>query len=256
MTLTPIEQRQVDFYGQSVTAVLADDRQIYVSLAEMCDILGVDRRSQRRRIRNNELLEEGYKLVPMETAGGVQEVAAVDLDTVPLWLSGIQTSAVREEIRPDLVNFIRNVKRLVAEAFKSGELNLDNDFEALLQTDSPAVQAYKMLKAQMQLARQQIILESRMATVENRLDQIEAKLGDPDRKIDDAQAQRISDAVKALAMALSEKYGGNRFGQVYGEMYRRYSIPGYRELPAAKFDGCMAWLREWYGQVSDDSLPF
>lgn len=34
-----------------------------------------------------------------------------------------------------------------------------------------------------------------------------------------------------------------------GEVYRRYNITGYKQLPLAKFGDCMGWLNEWRGSL-------
>lgn len=59
--VVPVEQKSVDFYGDELTAVRAEDGQVYVSIRHMCAALGIDRRGQMRRIRDNEVLAEGYK---------------------------------------------------------------------------------------------------------------------------------------------------------------------------------------------------
>lgn len=59
--LTVIDQREVELYGDMVTAIRADDGEIYVSLRQMCDVLGLSRQAQVRRIKRQEILAEGYK---------------------------------------------------------------------------------------------------------------------------------------------------------------------------------------------------
>jgi hypothetical protein len=87
---------------------------------------------------------------------------------------------------------------------------------------SPAAVAYRMAAAVMRLARQQLLLEAqqeahadRLADHERRLEAVEATLGDPERIITPAQATRISQAVKAIAMKLGERSGRNEYGGVY-----------------------------------------
>jgi len=54
-------------------------------------------------------------------------------------------------------------------AFYDDQLTADPDFDSLLKTDSEAVQAYQMLQALVKLARQQILLESRLNTHDTQL---------------------------------------------------------------------------------------
>ena len=58
--------------------------------------------------------------------------------------------------------------------------------------------------------------------------------------------------VKAVAMSLSAQTGGNEYGGVYGELYRRYSITSYKQLPANKFAEAINWLNQWRESLDGD----
>ena len=57
-------------------------------------------------------------------------------------------------------------------------------------------------------------------------------------------------------MALSKKSGRNEYGAVYGEFYRKFGIPSYRELPARRFEEAMRFLTDWYQTLTGEELPF
>ena len=61
--LQPIEQKNVEMYGDTVTAVRLPDKQIYVVVAHMCDALGIDTQGQTRRMRNHAVLKDGLTWV-------------------------------------------------------------------------------------------------------------------------------------------------------------------------------------------------
>ena len=69
------------------------------------------------------------------------------------------------------------------------------------------------------------------------------------------QASQISQAVKTVAMKLSKASGRNEYGGVYGELYRKFGITSYKQLPAAKFDEAISWMNEWRESIEGDS-PF
>ena len=254
--LQPIEQKEVDFYGDELTAVRADDNQVYVSVSQMCGALGIDPQAQTRRIRRHDILADGFKgVAKLATPGGRQTGYVLRVDLVPLWLSGIRASAVNEEVQPKLRRFQQEAAKVLWEAFQEGRLTADPTFTELLQTDSPAVQAYKTFQALTKLARNQVLLEAKVETHEKRLEAIEAQLGDPGQHVTPDQASQISQAVKAVALAYGKQTGRNEFGAVYGEMYRKFGITGYKQLPAGKFNACMAWLTEWH-QTLTGSAPF
>ena len=66
---------------------------------------------------------------------------------------------------------------------------------------------------------------------------------------------QLSQAVKTVAMKLSKASGRNEYGGVYGELYRKFGITSYKQLPAAKFDEAMSWLNEWRESI-EGGVPF
>ena len=264
--LAPAEQKTVIFYEDNITVVVVDEkgqRQIYVPLRPMSELLGVNWASQTRRLQNDPVLSAVTESVLVMTAGGQQEMTAIPLDYLQGWLFGINASRVREDIRDRVVRYQRECYQVLHEAFREGRLAGDPAFSELLrQASAEVVEAYQMAQAMVRLARNQIMLEARLDSQdyliedhEQRLEQIEGVLGAPDRHIAPEQASRISQAVKAVAHELGKRTGRNEYGGVYGELYRRYGINSYKELPAAKYDDAMDWLNEWLQSLIQDS-PF
>jgi hypothetical protein len=264
--LIVIEQKEVAFYEDSLMAVRGEDGQIYVAVGQMCRALGLNERSQRRKIQNHGILSEGYTRGDISTppsadgrGGGLQRSVLIRVDLIPLWLSGIELGKVSEEMRPKMERFQRESAKVLWEAFQNGRLTADLAFEELLQSDSPAAQAYKMLQAMMQLARNQVLLESKLlehdATLEThgqRIEELEASIGNEDRYISREQASRVSQAVRGIGLLLTKQSGSSEYGRVYGELYRKFEISAYRELPASKYDEAMKWLNEWRQSLVDD----
>lgn len=170
--------------------------------------------------------------------------------------------ARKDDIKDKLIQYQKEAAKVLWEAFQEGRLTADPTFDELLQTDSEAVQAYKMLQALVKLARNQILLESQLETHtsqladhEKRLEQVEITLGDPGRHVSPDQASQFSQGVKAVAHAM----GGHdkHYQAVYGEMYRKFGITSYKLLPAAKFQEAMTWLTGWYGEgTGSKNIPF
>lgn len=261
--LSVVEQKEVSFYDDALTAVRGDDNRVYVSIRHMCEALGIDHNAQQQRIRRQTILNNGRRACKLHALGkrSTQTNYVLRVDLIPLWLSGIRTSAVDEAVRPKLERFQEEAAAVLWEAFQEGRLTADSSFDDLLRTESDAVQAYKTAAAIMKLARTQIMLEARLENSEtqlvdheNRLEQIETQLGSS-RTITPDQATAISQAVKTIARALGQQTGRNEYGGVYGELYRRYRIPSYRELPASKYDDAINWLSDWLESLTGDN-PF
>ncbi len=255
------EQKEVLFYDDALTAVRGSDGRVYVSIRQMCQALGLNAQAQTRRIQRQPILNDGYwGVAMMATPGGMQKTQVLRVDLVPLWLSGIDTGRVNDEIRPKLIRFQKEAATVLWEAFQEGRLTMNTPFDELLsQMDNEAVQAYKIAQAVMKLAQNQILMEARLIgridDHEQRLEALEAQAQSPKHAVTEDQASQISQAVKTVAIALGKQTKRNEFGAVYGEMYRKFGVTSYKLLPAGKFEEAMAWLSDWYGQLTDDA-PF
>lgn len=251
--LTVVEQKEVTFYDDALTAVQASDSRVYVSVRHMCQALGIDDQGQRQRINRHNVLMRGLMVCKIHTIQGERDTHVLRVDLVPLWLSGIRTSTVNEKVRPKLEKFQEEAADVLWEAFQEGRLTAEPTLEDLLKSDSPAAQAYQMAQAIMQMARQQLLLESRIDDHESRLEIIETQMSAPDHAISESQAMQISQAVKAVAMAMPKP----NFGSVYGQLYREYEITSYKNLPANKFKDAMNFLTEWFVRLTgDENVPF
>ena len=259
--LTSVEQKSVDFYGDDLTAVRTNDGRIYTSLTQMCKALGLNVRGQSQRVDRHTVLSRGKGVCKIHTPGGEQSVNVLRVDLVPLWLSGVRASMVNEDVRPKLEKFQEEAAAVLWEAFQEGRLTTDLAFETLLQEDTDAVQAYKMAMAIVKLAKQQILLDGRVGDAELRLEDVEERLTTIEEQftgqdaVTEVQASQISQAVKAVALALGKQSGRNEFGACYGEVYRKFNVTSYKMVPRRKFDEVMAFLTEWHQSLVGDA-PF
>ena len=206
----------------------------------------------RRRIERHTVMQDGLMVAMMATIKGERPSHILRVDLVPLWLSGVDAARVKDEIRARLEQYQREAAKVLWEAFQEGRLSVDPTFEELLQQDTDAVQAYKMALAIVKLARNQILMESRLDAHDERLAQLEAQLGQPERVVTGEQASQISQAVKAVAHVLTARTGRNEYGGVYGELYRQFGVTSYKLLPAKRFEEVMAWLTTWFQDLTDD----
>lgn len=261
--LVPIEEKEVEFYGDEITAVRAANGIVYIPIRPICRLLDINWDGQRRRIlRDPVLAEEAKGVVVTTTPGGSQEMTCLPLDIISGFLFGINANRVKPKLRERVILFQKECYKVLAEAFQEGRLTADPILDELLKSDTDAVQAYKMLQAMVKLARNQVLLEAQLETHstklidhEQRLEEIESSLGDTGRNVTPDQASQVSQAVKAVAIALGKQTKKNEFGAVYGELYRKFGITSYKLLSASRFEEAMKFLTEWHqGLVGD--VPF
>ncbi|MBK8129460.1 MAG: hypothetical protein IPK53_11360 [bacterium] len=57
--LVPVQQKEVEFYGDELTAVKVENGRVYVSIRHMCESLAIDTQGQTQRIDRHSILSEG-----------------------------------------------------------------------------------------------------------------------------------------------------------------------------------------------------
>ncbi|EIJ30050.1 antirepressor N-terminal domain protein [Bifidobacterium longum subsp. longum 44B] len=88
---------QVPFHGDTIEAVAKNDTWM-ASLRRMCENLGVDYKTQARKLKE----KKWAVVVIMPTTGSdgkTYEMAMIDRRTMTMWLAGINPSKVKPELR-------------------------------------------------------------------------------------------------------------------------------------------------------------
>ena len=107
--LLPREQQTITFYGQPIVVVRLPDGRPGVVLRYICENLRLATTGQVTRIQRTEAIADDLVYSYVETDGGPQKMAVLILRAVPFWLAGIDPKRVREEIRPDIIRYQREV---------------------------------------------------------------------------------------------------------------------------------------------------
>ncbi|MCB8980734.1 MAG: hypothetical protein H6657_25265 [Ardenticatenaceae bacterium] len=264
--LVPIEEKTVHFYDDEIKLVVVqegDKQQAYVPLRPICDFLGVTWSPQLRRVDRDPILAEVATSVTVTVteAGQRGQMLCLPIDFLNGWLFGINATRVKPAVKDRLLRYQRECYQVLAQAYTGNSAAEESP------TMSALAQVREMGLAIVRMAEEQMEFERRLTTTETRLEQAAVVYGDltkrvktleerlaPGAVVTEEQASRISQAVKAVAIALGKQTGRNEFGGVYGEMYRRYDITGYKMLPVAKFEACMAWLSEWYQNLTGETF--
>jgi len=107
--LVPIEQQTILFYGKPLVVVRLPDRRPAIVLRHICDNLQLEPTSQVRRIKRTEAIADDLVYTQIQTDGGPQIMPTLVLRAAPFWLAGIDPKRVREEIRPEILRYQREV---------------------------------------------------------------------------------------------------------------------------------------------------
>jgi hypothetical protein len=266
--VVPIRQQIVDFYGDAIVAGQTADATIYVPLRPICEALGLDWSGQAQRIRRDEVLADAQVTVLVKTSGGDQRMLALPLDLLPGWLFGISTTRVKPELAPKIARYRRECFRVLWDAFKADILPA----EPAPSGASGAALALEFAEAITALARQQLAIEGRLAGVEGRVDTmadylrgyivraeqrvdaLELRLSEG-ATISEAEAAELALHVKTVAAALEAEGRTNGYQRVYSELYRRFRIAGYKNLPRARYQEALTWLDTWHQELEGRGTP-
>lgn len=264
----PLPQRIVPFYGDDLAAVQIPDGTIFVLFGRLCDNLDLVQQAQARRAQRHAVLSEGLVSLTVQTSGGPQTVQCLRIDLLPLWLSGVQVTRVKESLHEQLVRYQREAAFVLWEAFK-GQILIeekavepaagDQGLAQLQQIAEMGRAITAMAEQQIEIQRQQQQLAERLnragqvvkamrgdvRDVQVRLGVLEEKLH-PGAFITEEQAAEVSNVVKALAEFLTGKERAkNHYQGIFGELYRRYGVSSYKIIRVEQYESVLAFLEDW-----------
>jgi hypothetical protein len=275
--LVPRAERVVDFYGDQITVALVGEEDLFVPLRTLTEYMGLSWSPQRRRVERDEVLARKVRMLTIHGADGrPREMTCLPLEMLPGWLFGLTVSKVKPELAPKLQRYREECFKILWREFQA-EIAQRQPAAAMR---SPLAQVREMGLAIAHLAEQQMALEGRvdyidgtvtvlstrveraderLARTDERLDkaaqivgQIQQRLGTIERKLEpgapiaDEQAAEISNRVKAIAQALSQKDPSkNHYQAIFGELYRRFRISSYKSVPQDRYADVIAFLDDW-----------
>lgn len=248
------QQPRVTFYGEDILAALElEPNETYVPIGGMCQVLGLARAAEERRVRAHALLAAGARELEVEHEDGTTERAlCLPVDLLPLWLAGLDAAQVREELRPRLELFQREAASTLWQSFRPQGFGPRDALVPERHQQTPAESAYVGALTQATLARHQMLIER----------QLDARAaydgGDPfgaGGGVDDPQAELLARAVRRVALAAQERTRRNEYPGMYSGLYRQFGIASYRRMPPSRLHEALEWLDRWRGDLMGEPEP-
>ena len=119
-----LEVKEVTFNNVNLLGIKIENGRVFTSIKRFCDDLGLIKHTKQiDKIKNDEVLKEGYSVLGLPTNGGIQEVSCIDIDFLAAWLTSISSKHCKEEVRPLLLEFKKKASRVLASAFIQKEKN-------------------------------------------------------------------------------------------------------------------------------------
>jgi len=266
MSLKAIDQFPFEFYGDTFTIALANDRKLYVPMEALCTAMELQTHGQIRRIRESEAMADALVDLNIvwsygdEEARG-REMVCLRLDRLPFWMGTIQTNRIPDEAkRQRIVQFQRDFADVAWAAFRR-EILPDDMLAEMDAGLPPAQQEYLNLMDEAAALRQRLHSHDQdlgqhgeqIDDLEKRVAAIEARVKGTDY-LNPQQMKAYTDMVAIVARVLKRKQKGNE-ATVHAEVKRQFQVPSYQLIPEAEFDNVRRYLRQWYVRLAGPGAP-
>lgn len=95
------------------------DGEPFVALKPMCEAIGIDADTQRRKLDQAEWART-VTMTAHDSSGRVQRMVGVHADSIPMWLATIDTGRIAVPARPVLIAYQREAVRALRDYFYRG----------------------------------------------------------------------------------------------------------------------------------------
>lgn len=123
--MNSLQVKEVEFNGNTLLAAQESTTdKIYVGVKWVCQGIGLSEgqaKHERRKLKDDAVLSKGGRNLVLPTSGGKQDVLAIELDFLPLWLAKISITPNMQKENPEvaqnLISYQLKAKDVLAEAF-------------------------------------------------------------------------------------------------------------------------------------------
>lgn len=217
--------KSVDLMGDTVMAAKDKDGNIWAGINFFCRGLGMSKRQrdfQVEKVKADKALSKGCTLLRAGVLDTANEVYALRLDFVPIWLSKITITKKMEQENPELADklleYQLKAKDILAEAFLPKQ-EVPNTIPGQIQL---LAQGYTDIKADVDG------IKADLEALKN------------DMPVFTADAKNIQDALKKKAVGALGGYGSNAyrdnstrgyvFADIQKELRRQFGVKRYDEI--------------------------
>lgn len=116
--------KPVDVLGSSIMAAKDNDGQVWAGVSFFCKALGMNnkqRDTQVEKVQNDKTISKGTRKFPGGSFDPTNDVVAIKVDFIPLWLAKIQITKKMEQDHPELsdklLEYQLKAKDILAAAF-------------------------------------------------------------------------------------------------------------------------------------------
>jgi hypothetical protein len=246
-------QPRVFFYGEDLIALLElEPNENFVPVAGLCQVLGLPRAAEERRVTEHAVLAAGARVLDVEDDTGTTRALCLPVHLIPLWLTGVAVAHVPPELRARLALFQREAASVLWQSFRPQGFGPEDALLPERHQQTPAEWAYAAALTQATLARHQMLIERQLDSraIYDDADPFGAGGG-----VDDPQAELLARAVRRVALAAQERTRRNEYPGMYSGLHRQFSIFSYRRTPPSRLHEALEWLDRWRGDLMGEPEP-
>lgn len=252
--LIPTEQQTLLFYGKPIMVVRLPDGRPGIVLRFFCENMQIDTAGQVQRIQRTEAIADDLVYAQVQTDGGAQRMATLVLRAVPFWLAGIDPKRVREEIRPEILRYQREVVDVLYAWAQAPKIAAPPDLVPAEPISPPARPAPDASIEEWIVYHQQMLtvlewqrdIESWRGSVESRLEGLEAITGLIPEILERLGPETLTiehqRAVQGLVKRLHDATG-KPYGTIYDDLKTAFNVPRYQEIPENEWDKVLHWFQ-------------
>ena len=264
-TLVPVDQRDIDFYGDVITAVMVevDGRQVvYVPVRPICDYLGVSWQGQNRRLNDDEVLSAVSMSVnitltdiePDSRRPKTSRMLCLPLEFINGFLFGINPKRVKPEMKANIIRYQSECYRVLADAF----LTPGTTVQPVEASDEPLVQLHNMALVIAATTREMLATKYLAQSNAQRLDRAALVVQNLTRritaveqqvragKLTEEQAAEIKRRVNLIAQEMSKhEPGKSHYQVVYAALGDEVGVTSYKAIPLKAYETAVSFLDNW-----------
>lgn len=270
-TLAVRQEQTVEFYGDAVVAVQAEDGQVYVPVRRLCELMGLTWSGQFESMQREPRLAQALRLVRVTrttATGGSPDVLALPLTLLPGWLFKIQPTRIKNtDIRAKIERYQWECYDVLWRAFEQPTTPPTDPHPLEMTASMTQVRAIGI--ALQQMADEVDAQGGRLTHSEARLDKAARLLGQFQKRLNrveeriapaayltEEQQAHIATQVKALALFLtSVNPAKNHFQGIWTELFRVLGVADSRHIPQRQYQPAVDFLAAWWQATVGEQPP-
>ncbi|HKV84039.1 MAG TPA: phage antirepressor N-terminal domain-containing protein [Ktedonobacterales bacterium] len=281
--IRPVEQDIVNLFDHSVVAVRLPDGRVAAVFTDLCAALNLDRASQRRRVRADDVIRDEMLFAEVVINGAPQPSDVLTAWAVPVWLQGIQLSRLTAEKRPPILAFKREAANVLYQHFsRRGVGTLPAPSDIAPATSVNAQQAAMLTEQIGELTDVVNLLREHLASILELPGQVEglskqvgqaivmldalserqnttetqvAKIDERTQRLTPAHARTVQELVDRMVRETKRLPTPLTYAIIYGRLKHRFRAGSYSEIADERYDDVLAYLREELRRATNGEAP-